>query len=85
MKKLILLALLTTALVSCKKEEVKPTPAPAPTENEACKCGVIQDLYHLGGGKWKIWVQNNCSANVKSFDVNWHYEEGTIHCADKSW
>jgi hypothetical protein len=84
MRRLILFALLTSTVLSCKKEEVKPT-APVPTENEACKCGVIQDLYHLGGGKWKIWVQNNCSANVKSFDVNWHYAEGTIHCADKSW
>lgn len=80
MKKLILISLL---FVGCNKEETKPAPAPA--ENEACKCGIIQDLYHLGGGKWQIWVQNNCTSNVKSFDVNWHYAEGTIHCADKSW
>jgi nitrous oxide reductase accessory protein NosL len=85
MKKLILFALLTTALVSCKKEEVKPTPAPTPTENEACKCGIVKSNVHNGNGNWSVLVQNNCSANTKYFSTNFPQTIGNVYCAGQTW
>jgi nitrous oxide reductase accessory protein NosL len=84
MRRLILLALLTTALVSCKKEEVKPT-APAPTENEACKCGIVKSNVHNGNGNWSVLVQNNCSANTKYFSTNFPQTIGNVYCAGQTW
>jgi nitrous oxide reductase accessory protein NosL len=84
MRRLILLALLTTALVSCKKEEVKPT-APTPTENEACKCGIVKSNVHNGNGNWSVLVQNNCSANTKYFSTNFPQTVGNVYCAGQTW
>jgi hypothetical protein len=86
MRRLILLALLTSTVLSCKKEEVKPTPAPAPTENEACKCGIVtNNVYYSLSYKWGVEVQNNCSGNKKYFTLSLPIDEGSIYCAGQTW
>ena len=55
MKKLILSTFIFTALVSCKKEEIK---------KENCNCGRIlsDDVTN-----YSIKVRNNCTGNEKTF------------------
>ena len=83
MKRLIFTMAL--ALVACKKEEVKPTEV-TPTENPACKCGVIQNQTFLPGNyQWKIEVANNCTGNKKYFYEQTSKEVGNVYCSTENW
>jgi hypothetical protein len=78
MRKLLLIALL---FVSCEKESVELEQA----ENEACKCGIVKDNIHTGGGSWSVLVQNNCSANIKYFTATFPQTEGGVYCSSETW
>lgn len=56
MKKLLLVFALSTAVISCKKEEIK--------KEEVCNCGLVvsDDVTD-----YSVVIRNSCSGNEKKF------------------
>lgn len=91
----IIAGLLSCMMMSCKKEEIKPKPAPV--ANVDCKCGVVLErtsegvTFNNGGSKsWSmVRVKNYCTGNIRKFEV-WtqpfmYVQVGDTHCAWSQW
>ena len=67
MKKLLLTLIIGLSIISCKKEDIQPTP-PAPQE---CNCGIITDddiiIDANGDYYYSLTIKNDCSGNLGTY------------------
>jgi hypothetical protein len=82
-----ILLLMAGALLlgSCQKEVDAPQPTAVEQINPHCLCGVVLSSGMSNG--YYINVVNNCSGNVKRFNVSWEDYVAKEYCTidNKTW